>query len=119
MPEQTEGQVKAYDMGQYWRLVSVDGGRVTGTFWVSLPASSQREAHVTSVDVIVWVDDKHTWGRTLYSDSLIAFVKDGEVRIPEHSIREHVRADVLDAMDAMVTAIRLAVAAAEGGPTDA
>ena len=104
-------EVTAHDMGRYWRLVDVDGGRVTGTFWVSLNRAD-RVQYVRTVDVIVWDDDEHRSGRTLYSDSLTAFIEGGEVRIPEHMIREQVRADVLDEMDAMKAAIRLAAEAA-------
>lgn len=103
--------VQAYDMGRFWRLVSVDGGRVTGTFWVSHNADGEPHS-VRSVDVTVWADEQHSWGRTLYSDSLTAFISGDEIRIPKHMIRERVRDDVLDAMDAMTNAIRLAVAAA-------
>jgi hypothetical protein len=106
-----EREVKAYDMGRFWRLVSVDGGRVTGTFWVTLPDERGR-AHVKSVDVVVWADDDHTSGRVLYSDSLDVFVEGDEIRVPEHTIRERVRDDVLDAMDDVLNAARLALAAA-------
>lgn len=106
--------VQAYDMGRFWRLVSVDSGRVTGTFWVTHGPDGEVN-HVRPVDVAVWADDQHTWGRVLYSDSLTAFVNGDEIRIPEHMIREQVRADVLDAMDAMTNAIRLAVAATQAG----
>lgn len=112
-------EVKAFDMGRTWRLVGVEGGRVTGTFWVALDPDQKRATHVKTVDVTVWADDQKTWGRTLYSDSLTSFVEGGDIDIPEHMIREQVRHDVLDAMDDMRSAIRAAVDAAspeEGAP---
>lgn len=105
-------EARAYDMGKFWRLVSVDGGRVIGTFWVSVP-EGDREGHVKTVDVTVWDGPQRNWGRVLYSHSLTAFVKGDEVRIPEHMIDKEVRADVLDAMDDMQNAVRLSVRAAE------
>ena len=85
-------KVTAYDMGKFWRLVTVDGGLVTGTFWVSLGRSADSQAvHVKTVDVVVWADERRSSGRVLYSDSLTAFIEDGEVRVPEHMIREQVR----------------------------
>ena len=108
-------EVTAHDMGTYWRLVDVDGGRVTGTFWVLLPSERARRQDVSlvTVDVTVWDDEHHHAGRMLYSRDLTAFIEeDGEVHIPEHMIREQVRYDVLDAMDAMKVAVRLAADAA-------
>lgn len=99
---------RAYDMGEHWRLVGVEGGRVTGTFWVSLP-TDRYGAIVRPVDVTVWFDEQHTGGRILYSGDLSATVRDGDIDLSEHRIDERKRADVLDAMDAMHTAIRLAV----------
>ena len=106
--------VTAHDMGRYWRLVTVDGGLVTGAFWVALPLPAHRNqsVHVKTVDVIVWADERHTSGCCLDSADLTAFVDDGEVRIPEHMISKQIRWDVLDAMDAMKIAIRLAAEAA-------
>lgn len=77
--------MRAHDMSDYWRLVNISGGRVTGTFWVQ--ASSKRGAvgWVRAVDVTVWVDDDHTWGRTL-DPFMTASVKDGKVDLSEHMI---------------------------------
>ena len=65
-------------MTRYWRLVSVEGGPVTGTFWVRRP--SGRETVVTAVDVTVWADDAHTCGRNIRD--MAALIVGDDVDIP-------------------------------------
>ena len=102
---------KGHDMSRYWRLVSVENGRVTGTFWVDAPDKRGRRS-VKAVDVTVWADDARTWGRAV--TDLTAFLDgDGEVDIPPHMIREQVRDDVLAQIDAMKAACLAAVNAVE------
>lgn len=67
---------EAVDMSDYWRLVSAQQGRVRGTWWVSRHHSDG--LHVSSVDVTLYADDEHTWGRTC-SDQIRATIVDGEV----------------------------------------
>lgn len=104
--------VRAHDMSQHWRLVDVEGGRVTGTFWVDSPDRRGRQI-VKSIDVIMWHTDEHHSGRLLRTHGLTAFVEGGDVEIPRHMIDEGVRDDVLDVLDDMNAAILAAVAAAK------
>ena len=69
--------VKGHDMSHHWRLVSVDGGPVTGTFWVQRPRLTAA-TWVIAVDVTVWDEDR-TWGLVLIPGDLSAMVKDGVV----------------------------------------
>lgn len=103
---------KGHDMSQHWRLVSVDGGPVTGTFWVSKP--DHRRQIVKAIDVSVWFDD-HTWGR--HFTDMTALIKAGEVDILDRTIDERVRADVLTQLDALKAAV-LAAATAVTWPQD-
>ena len=104
--------MRAHDMSRYWRLVNVSGGRVTGTFWVSAPTLNG-STWVKAVDVTVWDDDQHTWGR--WVTDMTAAVHDGVVDLSEHMIDRRVRVDVL-AQRAAVEAAILAAAEAVTWP---
>ena len=57
--------VKGHDMSHHWRLVSVEGGLVTGTFWVTRPSEKRRgQIYVYTVDVNIWDEDRG-FGRCL------------------------------------------------------
>ena len=102
---------KGHDMSRYWRLVSVENGRVEGTFRVDAPNKRGRRI-VKAIDVIVWADDARTWGRVV--TDLTAFInKDGQVDIPPSMIGEQVRDDVLAQIDAMKAACLAAANAVE------
>ena len=105
----TQHQPVGHDMSRYWRLVSVEVGPVTGTFWVRRP--DRRGAIVTAVDVTVWADDERTWGRNVRS--MTAFVEGDNVRLGY--IDPHVRDDVLDRSDDVRAAVLAAARAAEWG----
>ena len=104
--------MRAHDMSRYWRLVNVSGGRVTGTFWVSAPTRNG-STWVKAVDVTVWDDDQHTWGR--WVTDMTAAVQDGVVDLSEYMIDRRVRVDVL-AQRAAVEAAILAAAEAVTWP---
>jgi hypothetical protein len=68
---------RGWDMTRYWRLVSVDGGPVTGTFWVTRPDEERRgKIHVYAVDVTLW-DEERTFGRCFTTNDVTATVIDG------------------------------------------
>lgn len=100
---------QAHDMSRYWRIFTYQHGRVNGTFIVY--AGKDRIHNVKPLDVTVYVDEQHSWGRILKHDDLIAFLRDGEIDIPEHMIRERVRAEVEDAMPDLLAAIEACIAA--------
>lgn len=104
----TTSETRAYDMSRYQRLIAVENGRVTGTFKASWSLRHRpEEVLIHPVDVTVWDEHRHS-GRVLHSgDDLTAWVRSGEVEIPEHMIREAVKFDVLDAIDEMKLALRL------------
>lgn len=104
---------QAHDMSRYWRLFTYQHGRINGTFVVM--AGKEGPHNVKPFEVSVYADEGHTWGRVLRSEDLTAFVKDGEIDIPKHMIREDVRYDIEGAWDDMLVAIRACVAAF---PTD-
>ena len=106
---------KGHDMSRYWRLVSVENGRVTGTFWIDAPGKRGRQT-VNAVDVTVWADDARTWGRVV--KDMTAFIEGGEVSISPHMIAEQVRDDVLSQIDAMKAAVLAAVNAVEWDAAD-
>lgn len=66
-----------HDMSRYWRLVSNDGGLITGTWWVTRP-DKRGEQHVKPIDVTMWSEGRHH-GLTLNSDNFTAFVKGSDV----------------------------------------
>ena len=100
----------AYDMTRFWRIFTIQHGRVNGTFIVR--AGKDRVHNVTPEDVTIYLDDEHSWGRVLDARDLTAFVReDGSIDLPEHMIRESIRDDVLEVMDDLITAIRACVEA--------
>lgn len=106
---------KGHDMSRSWRLVSVEGGCVTGTFWVAAPSRKCRQV-VKAVDVLVWVNEERIWGRVV--TDMTAFVEGGEVHINPRMIDEQVRDDVLAQIDAMKSAVKAAADAVEWGEDD-
>ena len=104
---------KGHDMSRHWRMVAVDGGRVTGTWWVTRP-DRRGEVHVKPIDVTIWNGPERHWGRFCTDTrGLTAFVKGAELSIPEHMIRGPWRDDALAALDEVAASIRAAVAAVE------
>ena len=105
--------MSAYDLSRYQRLIGVDGGRVTGTFWATTPVGGKdRSTIVETVDVLVWHDDEHTSARVLRSGDLSASIQDGDVDLRLHMIADDRRADVQDAWDEMVDALSAVAVAA-------
>ena len=102
--------MKAHDMSDYWRLVNVSGGRVSGTFWVSAP-TARDVIWVRAVDVTVWADDDRRWGR--HVTDMTADVKDGAVGLTAHMIGSPVREDVLEQREAVEAAILAAAQAVD------
>lgn len=107
-----------HDMSRYWRLVSNDGGLVTGTWWVTRPDDRRGgEQHVKPIDVTVWSEGRHH-GVTLHSEDFTAFVKGGEVEpISIHARHSHVEHEANERLDE-ITAVVVAVAAAPEWPED-
>lgn len=101
--------VKGCDMSHHWRLVYVEGGPVTGTFWVQRPQLTAA-TWVIAVDVTVWDEDR-TWGPVLIPGDLSAVVEGGTVdlavlrpRSNEEFVREReddIKAAVLAAANAV------------------
>ena len=40
-------------MSRYWRLVTNDGGLITGTWWVTRPDGRKGTSHVKPIDVVM------------------------------------------------------------------
>lgn len=100
----------AHDMTRFWRIFTIQHGRINGTFIVK--AGKDRVHNVTPEDVTIYADDAHSWGRVIVGRDLTAFVRDdGEIEIPRHMIREAIRFDVEDAMDDLIACIRACVEA--------
>lgn len=78
---------KGYDMSRFWRLVSNDGGLITGTWWVTRPDDRKGASHVKPIDVVMWSEGRHH-GLTLHSEDFTAFVTDGVVE-PIHIRARH------------------------------
>ena len=99
--------VKAFDMSRYWRLVSVEGGRVNGTFWVQWPKYGM--TWVSAVDVAIWDEElRRTWGHALTRGELSATVKDGtvDIRVLRPGVNEEfVRECEVDIKDAILAAV--------------
>lgn len=102
-------ELDAFELTAHQRLICVEGGRVTGIFWVLKTRVGR--FHVKPVDVSVWDSDEHNSGRILYSDDLTAFVTGDEVDIPPHMVTPSKHDDVLDAMADMEAAILAATKA--------
>lgn len=100
----------AHDMTRFWRIFTIQHGRVNGTFTVK--AGKDRVHNVTPEEVTVYGDDSHRWGRVLHGTDLTAFVReDGSIDLPEHMIKESLRHDVLDAEADLLACIRACVEA--------
>lgn len=105
----TEAPV-AHDMTRFWRIFTIQHGRVNGTFIVK--AGKGRVHNITPEDVTIYGDDAHSWGRVLRSGDLTAFLReDGSIDIPKHMIRERSRYEVEDAMDDLLACLRACVEA--------
>jgi len=103
-----------HDMSRYWRLVSNEGGLITGTWWVTR-ADRRGDQHVKPIDVVMWSEGRHS-GLTLHSEDFTAFIKDGQVEpISVHARHSHVEAEANARLDEIAAAV-LAVAAAPEWP---
>ena len=106
-----------HDMSHYWRLVSNDGGLVTGTWWVTRP-DRRGEQHVKPIDVTMYSEGRHS-GLILHSEDFTAFVRGGEVEpINVRARLAHVEAEANARLDEIAAAV-LAVAAAPEWPDGA
>lgn len=106
-----------HDMSRYWRLVSNEGGLITGTWWVTR-ANRRGAQHVKPIDVVMWSEGRHS-GLTLHMDDLTAFIKAGRVEpIDIRSRHSHVEAEARGRLDEIASAV-LAVAAAADWPEEA
>ncbi len=104
--------MKAYDMSRHQRVIGTDG-RISGT-WVVLSAKSG-EVLIKPHEVTIY-DETRTYGRLLRPDSLTAWVRDGEVDVPKHMIREETRFEVEDAWDELIELLTLIAKAFFDGP---
>lgn len=103
-----------HDMSRFWRLVSNDGGLITGTWWVTR-ADRRGEQHVKPIDVVMWSEGRNS-GLTLRSDDFTAFIKDGQVEpINVRARHSHVEAEANARLDEIAAAV-LAVATAPDWP---
>ena len=105
--------VKGHDMSHHWRLVSVDGGPVTGTFWVQRPR--RMGTWVIAVDVTLW-DEGRTWGSVLIPGDLSAMVEGGAVDLAV--LRPRSNEEFVREREAEIKAAVLAAVAAVEWPTD-
>lgn len=102
-----------YDMSNYWRLVSNDGGLITGTWWVTRPDEKRGKQHVNPVDVTMWNEDR-SCGLLLGCNDFTAFVKDGAVEpLQVRASRDYVTAEAEAREDEIKAAILAVVAAVE------
>jgi hypothetical protein len=112
--EKVAGLTTGHDMSRYWRLVSNDGGLITGTWWVTRP-DRRGEQHVKPIDVTMWSEGRHS-GLVLHSEDFTAFVRGGEVEpINVRARLAHVEAEANARLDEIAAAV-LAVAAAPEWP---
>ena len=104
--------VKGHDMSHFCRLVSVEGGPVTGTFRVHRPTRLTAGAWVIAVDVTVLDEEqRRVWRQVLNHRDLSAVVEDGVVdlivlhpRGNEEFVRER-EADIKAAVLAAANAV--------------
>ena len=96
--------MSAHDMTRFWRIFTVYHGRVRGDFIVY--ATKTGAHYVKPLDVTLWADGAHTWGRVVKYDDFIANVKADGIEIPAHMIRADVRPDIEDAMEDLLAALR-------------
>jgi hypothetical protein len=84
-----------HDMSRYWRLVSNEGGLITGTWWVSRP-NGRGEQHVKPIDVVMWSEGRYS-GVTLHSEDpgdpaagvvVVDVRRDGIVEISEAALAQ-------------------------------
>ena len=107
-------QTKGHDMTHFWRLVSNDGGLVTGTWWVTRPDEHGKQ-HVQPIDVTMWSEGRHH-GFTLHLNDFTAFIKGGEVEpIRVRSRHSHIESEANARLDEITAAAR-AVAASVDWP---
>lgn len=112
----TKQVTKGYDMSRHWRLVSNEGGLITGTWWVTRE-DRRGEQHVKPIDVTMWSEGRHS-GLVLHSEDFTAFVRGGEVEpINVRSRHSHVEAEANSRLDE-IAAVVLAVAAAPKWPAE-
>ena len=105
-----------HDMSRYWRLVSNDGGLITGTWWVTRPGR-RGEQHVKPIDVTMWSEGKYS-GLVLHSEDFTAFVRGGEVEpIQVRARNPHVEVEANARLNEIATAV-LAVAGAPEWPDE-
>jgi hypothetical protein len=113
------GEVQAttgHDMSRYWRLVSNDGGLITGT-WCVTRKNRRGEQHVKPIDVTMWSEGRHS-GLRLHSEDFTAFVKDGQVKpLNVRARHSHVESEANARLDEIAAAV-LVVAAAPEWPDD-
>jgi len=102
------GDVRAYDMSRFQRIISTDGGRIRGSFRALTTGKHGDEVLIWPIEVTVEFDGG-TWGQMLYSHDMTATVRGQEVDIPKHMIAERKLATIEDAWDDMTAAL-LAVA---------
>ena len=101
---------KGYDMSEHWRLVSVDGGPLTGTFWVTR-ATDRWPARVTSIDATLW-DRTADYGFVYGPRDLSADVVNGQAELDVRTVPERRRALVEDYLDEVRAALAAAAAIA-------
>lgn len=107
-------EVKAYDMGQFQRLVSVESERVSGMFRVLSLKNERQESLVWPIDLTLWMGpegDRRYWGRTYGPSDFDAKVKAGSVEIDPRRVPKNKRAEVEEVIEELKAAI---LAASEG-----
>ena len=108
----TKVAVKGHDMSRYWRLVSSEGGLVTGTWWVTRP-DRRGTLHVKPIDVVMWSEGKRS-GLTLHSEDFTAFVRDGQVEpIRVRARHSRVEAEANARLDEIAATVLVVAAAPE------
>lgn len=95
----------ATDYSNHKRVVIIEHGRVRGEVIVL----QAKRAWVNPLDLVIWDEARHS-GRVLNSTAFNASVEDGVCNLPEHMIREDVRADVLEVIAQVKEACVAAVA---------
>lgn len=110
-----------YDMSRHWRLVSIDGGLVTGVFWVAAPSGRDQSQTVSTVDVIVWSDLGHSRGRVFGSKDATVWIEDGQPSFNPNAVPDAIRADAIERQEEIKAAALAAATAVtfEGGGDDA
>ena len=111
------GEARGHDMSRYWRLVSNEGGDITGTWWVTRP-DEKGEQHVKPIDVLMWAEGHHH-GFTLKADDFTAFVTNGEVEpISIRARHEHVQHEAEDRHDEIAAVVAVVAASVEWPEAD-